>query len=763
MLCAALTFALNAAAQPADTGVTLTVPPGGLGLDGVIRPGSWMPLRLSLDNASAEDRDIVLSWVHHDSDGDRVAATRRVTLTRQRPGQRAWLYAAAPMTTSAQTRWEVTAADAATGRRLAAITLEPDTSRLVTADTDLVAVTSNADLGLNDYQRHETRHAPLRLVRGLSLDRSPDRWMGLSALSAFVWTRDLGGDPADPLQTSEASLSAMREWVYRGGHLVVVLPAVGQTWTASPLADMLPVTAAEMRSTGTADWPRWLGGLRQEDRPPLSLTTFDLADTNTRATVLLRGNDGEPVAVAARYGFGRVTLLGLDLTQQPLQAEAMPYGPDRMWNHLFGWVSPVFSSAAAEGMVNERQLVRADRLDPSELGAFIPSRIAMTGTVGAVLVGALGVFVAYWLLAGWLVQPLLKLRGLERYSWVAFVGVVVVFTGVAWGGAALLRPARLTLSHFSVVDLDGNGGPARVHSALSVFVPRFGPAELAVPDETLAVLGGEAHNTLAASGLTVTQAAVGFADTQEYAVDAASPHALPAAPMRATTKELRVRYLGPVDAGALGLPAGYRFDASPLTVGEDGWPVGRVTHHLPEALRNVLIVFCRGEGYGPNPRQLEPWVWTYADDDGRWSPGETLELGGEPAGYEALVRGLAAYGEERDYGREGYLGRLLGQHKGAGPGDAAVAVDESVVTRELVMLSFFDALPPPNFRKGGFPRGFALRRTLGQGLDLTPLLHGRRLIILGQLPKSPLPAPFTVDGDTPPGDGWTMVRWVCDF
>ncbi len=90
-------------------------------------------------------------------------------------------------------------------------------------------------------------------------------------------------------------------------------------------------------------------------------------------------------------------------------------------------------------------------------------------------------------------------------------------------------------------------------------------------------------------------------------------------------------------------------------------------------------------------------------------------------------------------------------------------MDESVIARELVLLSFFDAVPPPNFRKSGFPRGYALRRALGQGLDLTPLLHGRRLIILGHLPSSPLPAPLTVDGETVPSEGWTLVRWVYDF
>ena len=162
MLTVWVVLASSAAAQPA--GVTMTIPPGGVGLDGVVRPGSWTPLQLSLDNVTAGDRDVVLTWVYGDSDGDRVAARRRLTLTRERPGQRAWLYAAAAMTTGETTRWTVTADDADTGRRLATLAVEPDPSRLVTPGTDLVAVTSNADLGLNDYARHEDppRAAPPR-------------------------------------------------------------------------------------------------------------------------------------------------------------------------------------------------------------------------------------------------------------------------------------------------------------------------------------------------------------------------------------------------------------------------------------------------------------------------------------------------------------------------------------------------------------------------------------------------------------------------
>ena len=37
------------------------------------------------------------------------------------------------------------------------------------------------------------------------------------------------------------------------------------------------------------------------------------------------------------------------------------------------------------------------------------------------------------------------------------------------------------------------------------------------------------------------------------------------------------------------------------------------------------------------------------------------------------------------------------------------------------------------------------------------------LILIGHLRDSPSPVPLTVDGDTIPSQGWTVVRWVYDL
>ncbi|MEM7624893.1 MAG: hypothetical protein AAF333_04615 [Planctomycetota bacterium] len=772
--------------------VRIAVRPGYAGLDGFIRPGAWTPIRLSVDNLSADDRDVFVAWEHRDADGDRVVAQRRVTLTRQREDQPVWLYASVPATTGSDTRWNLRVVDAESGQLLATLTVQPNAEALLRDGETLIAVTSPADLGLTDFERHDTTHAPVKLVRGLSLSRLPDRWQGLEALGAFVWTPDQGGDPADPLVTSDAALAALREWIYRGGHLVVMLPQVGQTWTGSPLADMLPVDAGQLRPVESEDWwsHEWIAGrMDPEDRAPLAMTTFGVADEGGRATVLLRDTQDRPIAVAGRYGFGRVTVVGMDLTAPVVRDSGLHRGEQRLWHHVFNWRSPAMLESDAEDFTRDNEMIAARRLARAtgatvELGGFIPNQIAMTGTIGALLIGAIVWFGLYWLLAGWLLQPVLKRRGWERWSWVGFVAVVLGFAGVAWGGASLLRPGRTSVAHVTVVDYDGNAGVARGRAYVSLFVPRFDTAEVAVgpdaADQASSGVGDSAfpgaHNLVSSPGLSDAATRAGFIDPQRYAVEAASPDAV-GLPMRSTSKQLVLDYLGPVDRDLPGLAEPFSIGApEAITADRAGWPTGELFHTLPGTLTNVQVVICRGELYDENGqrRPSVPQVWRYVNPEGenRWAPGEPLTLAGAPPAGERVplypaFRKWAELPDNRDWKNEGLLGMRLGDEGGVVT-DLVTAVDESVIARRMELLSFFEAVPPPDIKRDpdstvGLNDGRVLARTLGQRLDLTPLTQGRRVIVLGHLKDSPLPIPFTVDGQTPPSAGWTVVRWVYDF
>jgi hypothetical protein len=757
---------------------------GYTGLDGYIRPGSWAPIRLSVDNLAADDREVLFRWELDDPDGDRVVAERRVTLTRQREGQPVWLYAPVPLDTQDQSQWTLRAIDADSQELLASMVRTPNADLLLRESETLIAVTSAGDLGLVDAARHDLSQAPIQLVRGLSLGRLPDRWHGLDALSALIWTQDLGDDPADPLQVSEAALSALRQWVYRGGHLVVVLPQVGQTWSQSPLADMLPVDGSRWRPVDTEDWYKipTVGGLVRPGETgggsSLTLTTFDVAADDPRATVLLRDTQRRPIVVAGRYGFGAVTLVGLDLTAEAVRRSGVNLGERRLWHEVFGWSFPILTRGGLERQVTEGRLYTAENLAEQnqfvELAGYIPGRIAMTGTVSTLLVGGIVLFGLYWLIAGWLLQPLMRRRGWARWTWVGFVGTVCGFAALAWGGAALLRPVETGLRHVTILDFDGNAGVARGRSFGSLLIPRFGTAEVATATPTLGGRLGQAVNLIASPGTQSEPTPGGFVDTQRYDLNAADPARFEL-PVRSTTKTLSIDYLGPVDGDLAGLREPFTVAATrPIEAGPDRWPVGEVRHTLPGTLTNVQIVYCPGEAFDASNRlrQLEPVIWRYVNDAGenRWDPDRPLRLTGRPGRYERLTPPFRRWREidvERDWSSaEGFLGRRLGELSGPTANPPRQA-DDSVVVRELELLSFFDALPVPALKRDpespALNRGFVLRRQLAPRMDLTPLLRGRRVIILGHLPEGPLPVPLAVDGEAPPSRGWTMVRWVYDF
>jgi len=239
-------------------------------------------------------------------------------------------------------------------------------------------------------------------------------------------------------------------------------------------------------------------------------------------------------------------------------------------------------------------------------------------------------------------------------------------------------------------------------------------------------------------------------------VDAGAPNELNV-PFRGTAKQLELDYRGPLDNGRPGVTHQWTMPQGNVRV-EGAWPVGELSHRLPGTLRDVLVVYCPGEG------QM-PWVWRYD----QWKPQTVLDVSANRRQGTRLVQRPTQYKEERAWKNEGYLGELIARTSGGNfqkldPAKARVA--SNVLIERMEMLTFYDMLPPPNFRKmPGIGQGAAHTyvRDHGRPLDLSHLTAGRRLIVIGYLENSPLPAPLTVDGDNIASEGWTMVRWVKDL
>ena len=733
--------------------VRLDVTSADLGFDGVMRAGTWTPARLTLEYQGGASRGVLCQWLLRDVDGDQVKMQRRVTLNPLRK-EVVWLYAPVPVAIArkAGTTWQFQVIDAESGRLLATREIAPDTNKLLPPAVGAIGVFSNAMLGLDPYvrrdpsnlnQRFDLQHEPLDLVQGLSLETLPDRWYGLSLMHAMIWTRD-GGDPNDPKVTSEMH-QALRDWVRRGGHLILSVPAVKKVWPTSALADLLPVSADAMRAVQD-DPPIALGAVTRGPRVPIRYTVFDVPPGGD-VSILARDRQGSPFMIAKRYGFGRVTLVGVDLADRQLVSMGLPNGSQRIWNTLLGWRSPVFSTRYLHDEIKNQRMSHPRHRAGVDLMGFVPSLIAMRNTSAPALLGAIVIFALYWLVAGPLCFMGLKSRGLLRHSWLVFVGVIVVFSTVSWGGAWLLQPGRAQVAHFTLLDADARSGTVHARSWLSLYLPTFANAQVAIaPDQP------QRFNTLASPGLNVQQGDATFLDAQSYTVNAGAPNTADI-PYRSTAKQFQADYLGPIDRQQAGLAQPWVLPQGHLSINAMSFPQGVLTHGLPTALEDVVLVYCPGNG------QM-PWVKRH----GSWEPKIPIDLA-QVRWPMRLVQKPAQDTKDRKWTQEGFLGTAIANVKGVDveelPEGQQPAGDK--VKSWIEMFSFYDMLPPPNFRSTDVFTLVEYNRTLGRLFDLTSLTQGRRLIVLGHLQQGPLPMPLTAQGQDVATQGWTVMRWIYDF
>ncbi len=735
--------------------VRLEVPRENLGLAGQTRLGAWTPIRLSLENMSSEPRRVICRWLLNDADGDRVMAQRRVTLDALTK-QDAWVYGPLPIRANPNTPWTVQVLSEDATAELARAQSLP--AKAHPASQRLIGILGTQDMGLNAYTYQATFHETPALVTGLTLATLPDRWYGMSCIDTLVWSRT-GGGPDDPLLSSNTQ-QALRQWVRRGGHLVIVLPAIGESWTGSGLSDLLPVKSNQMYRIEDRP-PNWLGAPKGDEILDVDIITFNIKPGDGVDVIKSYKDNNEitrPVIVAKRFGMGRVTLVGFDFADNRFAQMGLPYGRYPIWNDVFMWQAPVFDQSRIDADIDNARMSRPTSRSIVPLDRFIPGRVSMRGTAATALLAAILLFCLYWVAAGPLSFFALKNKNASRHSWLVFVVIVLGFTAISWAGAWLFAPSNAAISHFTVLTANADSTTVHAHSWLSVYVPSFTEQEIAIdPDHP------NTHNTLASPGLTADGSDTGFVDPQAYTLDVGNPNAANI-PFRSTAKQLEVDFLGRVDQEQTGLTNPFILPQGDLEINQE-YPSGKISHGLPGPLTNVRLIYCPGDNQTPK-------IWHYAS----WEPNSILDLSQRDK-FDSLVHRMETDNNRvsrsdresqptRNFKAEGYLGKVVDNKPGQkliGTTGTEGYFSNSDTIQYIELLSFFDTLPPPEFSDVDYPYCVAYQRELGQQLDLTRLLAGHRLIIMGHLNDSPIPIPMTVDQEELPSNGWTVVRWVYDF
>ena len=786
LACCVCALAWPAHAQQSD--IVMDVQTDNIGLGGIVQRGVWTPARMDLTNRGADSIEVHCRWLLQDVDGDELIAQREKITIGPTSDQSVWLYAVAPMSTRPDVTWVFQVVDAKSGKLIQQTQKQLPSSAMAESSVNLIGICGSKELGLYEWHsRWTTQHEPLRVISRLNLQTMPDRWYGLDSLSALIWTPE-GGRPTKGT-LPEDTQQALREWVYRGGHLVIVMPFAGEEWTGgdSGLSDLLaPIDANAIKQVQAKPPFSVFGSLNQSE--PVGQVWFDLDAANQKATEQAKayttlaeveftqgtGEDAKtltrPLIVGHRFGFGQVTLVGIDLSNAQVLKLVNAFSLHRVWTRIFSWRASKSGDLLPNSEFDNRQTAsqyqEAKNANHIELGTWLSDRLARQGETGPAVGLAFVLFCIYAAVAGLTFPHFLRGKGWERHSWLLFVGIVAVFSAIAWGGAWIMRPADNSAAHFTVLDIDAKTQTVHARSWQSLLIPSFTEATIALPTSTDGLSRMDVVNVISSPGHALTTESPGYPDQRTYRFEATRPNSIDI-PMRSTTKSIIIDYLGKINTSRPGMKEPWRMPDAKLSIGNNALPAGTITHHFPDKLSDVTIIYCPGGAQQPG-KPGRPMVYEYRNAVGarEWEPGKPLALPASSSSYEPLWIRPNLNAKRRVWNNEGYLGKLFNQ-RGFMPG----GTNESTTVYDITLLSFYDALPPPVYETQDFdPINMGLvspyntyNRSLMRGLDITQLITGQRIILIGHLKNARSPVPLTVDGQEIESKGWTIVRWIYDF
>lgn len=810
-LSVAAACAVAAPAAHAQSDVSISVDT--FGALRAFRPGDVTGVRVRLTSRLPEPVECLLQWDLDNADGDLVSHARPVTLVPNQPVER-WVYARTRPTERLSAANEedfmlrlFQSREGARMRQIAEQGFRPSgaaqPSVPVALNQGLIAVLGADRMGLETLQASlDGRNVPsmnelTHVATGNRAADLPDRWEGLSSLEAIVWRAD------GPQDVGAEQARALRQWVERGGHLVIVLPDTGDAWGlrggggGHAMSDLLPSTPGS-RVDGVSVsslLPALAKGreMRRSDAT-VSMTLFSPSKLDRGWMPLVTVPDGIRPREAQGLAFvvqrclehGRISIVGLDLEslhRAALVTDGLPQA-DVFWNRVLGRRA----DAPTEANYRDWEEAKPAQLlkEPNFAGTWnagnprtVLDAIGQQGRAVGVVLVLMAFFGAYWLLAVPGVWALLNVRKRLRWSWPAFTLVALAATPVAWLIGSLAGTGSGGVRHVSVADWvlpapgddSGASGRLRVNAWLSASLGGFRTSEVRLGDEP------SRADVLLDWNPPPEGSPSRFPDTARNLRAVDTPSVL-ACTSRSTSTNLQAWWLGAPP------PAWKRVawaDTQPETVVLPGANPrvsirGTLRHELPAPLTGVQIV------------HVTPWLW----ESRHWGGGafpriEPSDLPSRPARMVSLPSTFAWQGEPLDLEKllypQGPLpvaakgdGALVTEVdslfvsplRGAGGGVSAARLDapfdSADVPLHLRALGLFQLITPPEYRPGPGTSQAAtvvrVQRSLGRNLDLSAWSTRPCVIVTGFMERAACPLPLRIDGETPASEGLVMVRLV---
>jgi len=371
---------------------------------------------------------------------------------------------------------------ASTGMQLNPI--QPDGTLLVTLGKPVGVELIPSLPDFNIQQSQGMSETAVGGVETLGAATLPGRWYGYDAATTVVLDT---GDREIMKSLDNFRGMALADWVKRGGHLVV---AVGRDWQAvtqgflGPMLPAEPTGQVKVASLDALDVYAGSGATKQTKQitppgsPPVMIAKLENV---AKGAKVLAATGDLPLVVRGTYGFGRVTLIGLDVDQKPFSAWEDRAG---FWVRALDLRRPGADLSASNPRMGGGRMFQSGVTD---LAGALRKALEQFPGVRLVPFGWVAFFIFLYIL---LIGPgdylfLKKVVKRMELTWVTFPLIVVTVSLVAYYAAYVVKGNELRVNKVDVVDVDQTSGALRGSTWVNVFSPQNRDYDVALVPERL--------------------------------------------------------------------------------------------------------------------------------------------------------------------------------------------------------------------------------------------------------------------------------------
>lgn len=529
-------------------------------------------------------------------------------------------------------------------------------------------------------------------------------------------------------QVAAAQSTLLQNWVRMGGHLLLSVGAETDAFEKSPLADWVPVKIDGQLPLRQLSGFESFSGRNAPLKVTGTIPAARLVSLPRANVVLSDASNPNPLIASVPYGFGRVTIVAVDIDRPPLSN----------WPALKLVMQKLARSSAAISKSVARKVNRQlTHVGVSDLATqFQSSNENFSGVRRPSYWWIMGLILLYVAVIG-PVDYLLVHRLLRRpeLTWLTFpILMCLGIAGAAWY-ADRANGRDLQVNQFDLVDIDLPTGTVRYNTWVSLYSPRHQRFSVDVEPVTRTQLGqpDAAATAVHVSWMGVPENSVGGMyrsggasfGGREYRFGAESTSVENIPVPHWSTKTLSFLWQGESTQPAVECRL-ENFGTGQLR--------GTLTHHFEAPLEDCLVV-------------ASGWAYLPVTAGAALQPGAVWALDGGKNVRQRDLRALLT-GE-----RQTRFDKKTGAFSTSEVTTTTEAYDplDRDFDQQVRMISFHDAAGGSDYT--------GLSHAALRGLEMTDLMQLGRAILIGRLKSSP--ARIVVDGGpVEPVDHETWVRLV---